>query len=87
MSSSVVVDSVLNYAYTGSSQNVELLPGKYKLEAWGAQGGYRSSTSYAGKGGYSVGTITLTANTKLYAYVGGSGNTGGTSENPQSVAG
>lgn len=79
VSSSVVVDSVLNYAYTGSSQNVELLPGKYKLEAWGAQGGYRSSTSYAGKGGYSVGTITLTANTKLYAYVGGSGNTGGTS--------
>ena len=75
VSSSVVVDSVLNYAYTGSSQNVELLPGKYKLEAWGAQGGYRSSTSYAGKGGYSVGTITLTANTKLYAYVGGSGNT------------
>ena len=79
VSSSVVVDSVLNYAYTGSSQNVELLPGKYKLEVWGAQGGYRSSTSYAGKGGYSVGTITLTANTKLYAYVGGSGNTGGTS--------
>ena len=40
VSSSVVVDSVLNYAYTGSSQNVELLPGKYKLEVWGAQGGY-----------------------------------------------
>ena len=79
VSSSVVVDSVLNYAYTGSSQNVELLPGKYKLEVWGAQGVYRSSSSYGGKGGYSVGTITLTANTKLYAYVGGSGNTGGTS--------
>ena len=79
VSSSVVVDSVLNYAYTGSSQNVELFPGKYKLEVWGAQGGYRSSSSYGGKGGYSVGTITLTANTKLYAYVGGSGNTGGTS--------
>ena len=79
VSSSVVVDSVLNYAYTGSSQNVELLPGKYKLEVWGAQGGYRSSSSYGGKGGYSVGTITLTANTKLYAYFGGSGNTGGTS--------
>ena len=46
VSSSVVVDSVLNYAYTGSSQNVELLPGKYKLEVWGAQGGYRSSSSY-----------------------------------------
>ena len=78
-SSSVSVDSTINYSYTGAVQNVELLPGKYKLEVWGAQGGYRSSSSYGGKGGYSVGTITLTANTKLYAYVGGSGNTGGTS--------
>ena len=79
VSSSVVVDSVLNYAYTGSAQNVELLPGKYKLEVWGAQGGYRSSSSYGGKGGYSVGTIALTENTKFFIYVGGSGNTGGTS--------
>ena len=79
VSSSVVVDSVLNYAYTGSSQNVELLPGKYKLEVWGAQGGYRSSSSYGGRGGYSVGTIALTENTKFFIYVGGSGNTGGTS--------
>lgn len=79
VSSSVVVDSVLNYAYTGSAQNVELLPGKYKFEVWGAQGGYRSSSSYGGKGGYSVGTIALTENTKFFIYVGGSGNTGGTS--------
>lgn len=33
MSSSVVVDSVLNYAYTGSSQNVELLPGNTNLKS------------------------------------------------------
>lgn len=79
VSAGTVVDSTKEYKYTGGAQSVDLLPGKYKLEVWGAQGGYRSSTSYAGKGGYSVGTITLTANTKLYAYVGGSGNTGGTS--------
>ena len=77
-SSFVSVDSTINYSYTGAVQNVELLPGKYKLEVWGAEGGYRSSTTYAGKGGYSVGTISLSSITKLFVYVGGSGNTGRT---------
>ena len=70
---------ILNYAYTGDVQSVTLPKGVYKLEVWGAQGGYRSSASYGGKGGYSVGTITLTKETNVYVYVGGSGKTGGTS--------
>ena len=50
------------------------------LEVWGAQGGYRSSTTYGGKGGYSVGTLTDYSNiSTLYVTVGGSGNSGGTS--------
>lgn len=69
---------ILNYDYTGSAQSVTLPKGVYKLECWGAQGGYRSSSSYGGLGGYSVGTLTLTANTTVYIYVGGSGNTGTT---------
>ena len=32
----------------------------------------------AGKGAYSAGYITLNNNTNIYAYIGGSGNTGGT---------
>jgi hypothetical protein len=68
-----------DFAYTGAYQTIELKKGKYKLEVWGAQGGYRSSETYAGKGGYSSGTITLKKTTTLYVYVGGSGNTGGTS--------
>ena len=76
---SLEVGDVFNYAYTGAVQSVTLPKGVYKLEVWGAQGGYRSSSTYGGKGGYSVGTITLTKETNVYVYVGGSGNTGGTS--------
>lgn len=66
--------AVMNLSYTGTSQNVVLPAGTYKFECWGAQGGYRSSSTYGGKGGYSVGTITLTQTTNLFVYVGGSGN-------------
>lgn len=69
---------ILNYAYTGSVQSVILPKGIYKLECWGAQGGYRSSATYGGKGGYSVGAISLDEETELFIYVGGSGNTGKT---------
>ena len=73
------MSTVTNYAYTGAKQTVTLKPGRYKLECWGAQGGYRSSSSYGGLGGYSVGEISLEKQTTLYVYVGGSGNTGKTS--------
>ena len=69
----------LNFAYTGKVQTVTLPKGTYKLEVWGAQGGYRSSSSYGGMGGYSVGTLTLKSKTTVYVYAGGSGNTGKTS--------
>lgn len=66
---------VINFEYTGSVQTVTLPKGKYKLECWGAQGGYRSSSIYGGAGGYSVGTLALTEKTTLYVYAGGAGNT------------
>lgn len=66
------------FDYTGNVQTVELEKGDYKLEVWGAQGAtaFYGSSSYirtGGKGGYSVGTISLTSKTKLYVYVGGKG--------------
>ncbi len=70
---------ILNYDYTGAVQTVTLPKGIYKLECWGAQGGYRSGATYGGYGGYSVGTLTLEADTQLFIYSGGSGQTGGTS--------
>lgn len=72
-----VVPKTRTYAYKGSVQSVTLTPGNYKLEVWGAQGGYRSNSSYGGLGGYAVGTLKVTANTTLYIYVGGAGNNGG----------
>ena len=69
--------TVWNFPYTGAVQTITLGKGTYKLEVWGAEGGYRSSQSYSGKGGYSVGTITLTDEvTTLYIYSGGSGRSG-----------
>jgi hypothetical protein len=55
--------------------SITLLPGTYKLEAWGAQGGSDGPgggkpTQAGGKGGYAAGTITLTEKTTLYYMVG-----------------
>ncbi|KAK8876633.1 hypothetical protein M9Y10_006851 [Tritrichomonas musculus] len=68
----------MTFDYTGSAQSVELPSGDYKLEVWGAQGatGFYDSSEYirtGGKGGYSVGTISLHSKTKLFIYVGGKG--------------
>lgn len=69
---------ILNCPYSGSAKSITLPKGQYKLECWGAQGGYRNSSSYGGYGGYSVGTLNLIQKTTIYLYAGGSGNTGGT---------
>lgn len=69
---------ILNCPYSGSMKSITLPKGQYKLECWGAQGGYRSSSSYGGNGGYSVGILNLTQKTTVYLYVGGAGNTGKT---------
>ena len=57
--------------------------GTYKLEVWGAQGGRGGSSNLGGKGGYSVGTITLSEGDCLYVYVGGQGS--GSSSNSTSA--
>ena len=68
---------VITFAYTGASKNITLPAGTYKLQVWGAQGGtYNSYTG--GAGGYSVGTITLSTPTTVYAYVGGQPTTNST---------
>lgn len=76
--SKIATGDIINCKYSGAAKSINLPPGRYKLEVWGAQGGYRSNTTYGGKGGYSCGTLTLDAAALLYLYVGGAGNTGGT---------
>ncbi len=67
------------FAYTGTEQSIELAPGKYKMECWGAWGGY-TTDSYGEfineRGGYTKGEILFTQNQKLYVFVGQRGSAG-----------
>lgn len=72
--SKIRTGDILNIPYSGNSINILLPKGVYTFECWGAEGGYRSNSSYSGKGGYSIGTINLESDTNLYIYAGGSGN-------------
>jgi len=59
------------FGYSGTYQSfVVPITGAYKLEVWGAQGGYNG-----GLGGYSVGNINLSSGQIIYIYVGGQGFT------------
>lgn len=68
---------VREYPYSGEVQSAVLMKGRYRLEVWGAEGGYRTEASYAGKGGYSKGNLEIQNTTILFIRAGGSGNTGG----------
>ena len=81
--SKLAVNDIVNCSYSGAKKSIVLPPGKYKLQVWGAQGGYRSSSTYGGKGGYSIGTITLNKKTTVYVYAGGAG--GNSSSNTSAV--
>lgn len=52
------------YLYTAPVKGI------YKLEVWGAQGGYSSTYGAGGYGGYSAGEITLEKDEQVYVYVG-----------------
>ncbi len=56
------------YTYTVPANGI------YKLQVWGASGGYRNDSSLAGRGGYTSGNIALQQGDSVYVYVGGSGN-------------
>ncbi len=72
---------VMSYPTYGAYDYTVTASGYYRLEAWGAQGGYRTAVpanvNYAGKGGYAKGEVYLEAGTVLHIFVGGSGNVGG----------
>lgn len=67
--------TVYPFSYTGNYQTF-IVPctGEYRIELWGASGKYTSYTAAPGKGGYVSGYIDLNKDTKLYVYVGESGN-------------
>ena len=62
------------FNYTGGVQSINLLPGTYKLECYGARGGYNG-----GLGGKSIGYYVAKIPTTLYIVCGGQGaNNSGT---------
>lgn len=65
------------FAYTGKEQIFTApVTGTYKLETWGAGGGYAtysSTNNPGGSGGYSTGYINISKNENLYVQVGGAG--------------
>ena len=70
------------YAFTESEKVLKIpFDGLYKVEVWGAQGGNSLNNSLAigGYGGYSVGTLSLNKDDKLYINVGGKGTDGNNS--------
>ncbi|EOE7203668.1 glycine-rich protein [Clostridioides difficile] len=70
------MQTIWDFNYTGSMQAVSLLPGKYKLECWGASGGIASPNSAftsGALGGYAKGEITLRKRANFNIYVGQSG--------------
>ena len=71
-----------DFSYTGAVQSITLsIVGSYKIEVWGAQGGNAANATYVGgyggKGGYSVGAITISQATTYYVIVGGQGASNG----------
>ena len=66
------------FTYTGNLQNyVVPVSGKYKIELWGAQGGFAYSSDYpGGLGAYTSGEINLEKNENLYVAVGRAGGVG-----------
>ena len=65
------------YTYTGRVESFTApVSGQYKMECWGAQGGYGHDklTGHGGKGGYVVGIIEISKGEYLYTAVGGKGD-------------
>ncbi|HBH3594187.1 TPA: hypothetical protein KSJ96_001014, partial [Clostridioides difficile] len=69
------MQTVWNFGYIGREDSVQLPPGRYKFECWGACGGRFNTADWTtcAKGGYTKGVITLKEKTFFYVYVGQSG--------------
>ena len=77
MGTTYAANTYWEFNYTGGIQSFSVpIAGTYKLEVYGAQGG-TPTTGYdignGGKGGYSYGNVSLTANQTIYVVVGGAG--------------
>ena len=71
-------EDILNCPYSGARIRVTLPKGQYRLEVWGARGGWQlvsgtSTTNLNGdynKGGFSTGVLSIVENTTIWLYSG-----------------
>ncbi len=81
-SGNALSQATYTFNYTGSSQTLSIPGGNYEIECWGADGGDGGGASpqigSGGKGGYSKGTYVASGPTTLHIYVGGKGQSNGT---------
>ncbi len=67
--------NIYNFDFTGTMETFKVpKAGKYKIEAWGAEGGTDSHQGSGGKGGYTSGEVYLEAGEELFVTVGGFGD-------------
>ena len=84
----------LKFKYIKTTQGkdkVFLLPGLYKIECWGAQGGsgleQGNITAEGGRGAYVSGFLSIHKNIEVYIYVGGKGENGNAQPNTHAKGG
>jgi hypothetical protein len=58
---------------TGETCHFSIPAGQYVLKCWGGMGGINKNTSYAVRGGYTQGTLSIESGCEIYCNVGGSG--------------
>ncbi|WP_415540398.1 glycine rich domain-containing protein, partial [Erysipelothrix anatis] len=62
--------NIYNFDFTGTMETFKVpKAGKYKIEAWGAEGGTDSHQGSGGKGGYTSGEVYLEAGEELFVTV------------------
>jgi hypothetical protein len=71
-----LVNETHTFEFTGNIQSINLPPGRFLLEVWGAQGG-TAGQSLGGRGGYSRGEIILENAQTIFVGVGGQHDNGG----------
>lgn len=85
--SNLTINDIIDCSYSGECKTIILPKGIYKLECWGAEGGYRTTQSYSGKGGYSTGVLSLDNKTELNLFAGGFPGVSNTNTNTDNVGG
>lgn len=66
-------EDIIEFPCVGESTSFNLMPGKYRLTCYGADGGYLRAPNQSSRGGLSQGVVTIPQPTQTYVNVGGTG--------------